>query len=237
MSTHSLGFSTGFYRKHTNSHAKQLENMLDLSATAVEIHFTDIFENPELFDLKAQTLVDKFDYRSIHLPAHFKYPSPEAELLVKILKPFFKTIRPHTLVLHPDLIIDFEWVHAYLGDLIAIENMDWRKSFGITITQLEEVFQKLPNAKWVYDVNHIKTLDPTMQLGQELYEQFSNRICHYHLSGFGDESLVHTCLHETRELEIIGAIHDDGKPIIIESTDLHFKTTLEQEWNYVCDNL
>jgi hypothetical protein len=231
---HQIGFSTGFFYKQPGmSLEEKLRQLHAIAPGVLELHFTEPQRNPAVLTSEVKELLKSFSYLSIHLPAEFRYPSIPAEEMLPVLEQCITELKPQTLVLHPDLIDDHAWVAEKFGPLLAIENMDWRKSYGQTVESLAGAFDKLPNARWVFDVNHVFTLDPTMKLGEELYTTFKDRLAHYHLSGFGSQERVHTCLCDTHEESIIQAVRADSVPVVIESMAFPLSITAGEELEYI----
>ncbi len=89
------------------------------------------------------------------------------------------------IVAHPDTIDDFAPYRA-LGSRLVIENMDARKATGRTPEELASVFRQLPEAGFCFDIAHAWSLDPTMQLADELLDRYGTRLRHVHLSSLQD---------------------------------------------------
>lgn len=232
-----IGFSTGFFYSQPISRLEMITQIKATGVEALELHFGDIALNPSLIDQEALELAATFSYRSIHLPNNFAYPSPEAEAMLPVLEQAIHTMQPHTLVLHPDLIEDFAWVASQFGSLLAIENMDFRRSFGKEVTDLEVAFSKLPSARWVCDVNHLFTLPEGIALSPSFHAALESRLAHYHLSGFKNPETLHACLCDTHEDEIFSGILNKNIPIIIESIARHSGSTLGEELQYIRTHL
>ena len=108
------------------------------------------------------------------------------------------------------------------------------KPFGKSPDDLEKLFSKNKNFKFIMDVNHIKTNDSDMKLADEFYDKFRKRLTHFHISGLSQEE-VHTALYRTRQLEILSAVKDMKKPVICESRIS--PEEIESEKKYIEDNL
>src|SRR3569833_158777 len=115
--------------------------------------------------------------------------------------------------------------------------MDWLKTFGNTVDELKQVFAELPNAVWTFDVNHIKTTDPSMDLAKSFYAELGSRLRNYHHSGFVDKNLAHTLLADTKQDDIIAKVEDLSKPIIIESLGAQNIDRFKEELNYIVPRL
>ena len=219
----------------TLSLPEQIRQILALQNDVIELALQDP-ERISHYTKECTDLLRQFRYRSIHLPSiNMRYGENERGRCEQLLE-IAKAIDAHTVVLHPDIVDDFSFVDRVFGSLIAVENMDRDKHFGQTIETLEESFEHLPNARWVFDVNHIFTLDPTMRLADGFYHKFSSRIAHYHLSGFGGRALRHIPLVETKQTIIAQNVVQSAVPVVIESVRQEEPVTLEQEYSY-CKNL
>jgi hypothetical protein len=117
-----------------------------------------------------------FDRVSIHAPAVFdSSPSTVARTIPS-------TLARYDLVFHPDLYRD-EPALTDLGARAVFENMDLNKSFGRTVADLADVFDRFPSAGFCLDVAHVWTNDRTLQLGFELLDAFGARLRQLHVSG------------------------------------------------------
>ena len=85
------------------------------------------------------------------------------------------------IVVHPDTIEDVS-LYTALGRRLAIENMDARKRDGRTADELAPVFEALPDAGLCFDVAHAWSIDPDMEVAEELLDSFAGRLCHVHVS-------------------------------------------------------
>ena len=112
--------------------------------------------------------------------------------------------------------------------------MDKRPKFGKSIKDLKYVFKMVPHAKWVFDVNHLFTNNPSMSKADEYYTALGDRLCHYHFSGYGG---FHKCISISREDIIFSGLTDLTKPIINEGADEKMKDVISKEHEYVLNHL
>jgi len=232
-----LGFSTGFYYGLDWPLEKRLASLLEVSNAAVELQTTDLFALGESLSEAAIALMREFQYRSVHLPATIQYPSPEADLLLPHILKLIDDVAAHAIVIHPDTITDPAWVAKNFDDRIAIENMDINKTFGQIPDDLLQLFEKIPQAKWVFDINHAYTVDPTQTLGGSLFHNLSYRLTHYHFSGYGNDHQRHIPLSETHQDEMFRMLSDKNVPIIIESVAQDDSADPVKEYQYILDHL
>lgn len=227
-----IGFSVDLDHLSDPGTEKILNQMLDAGCTAVQVH-----AHPDLLKATPMHLdiIKQFGYRTVHLP-ELHDPTSSRELILAS-QDLGTRIDVQDFTLHPTNLDSFGWLAGEFGDLLSIENMDRRKDFGKTPADLARVFSELPNAGWIFDVNHIKTNDPTMALADEFYKQLSGQLKHYHLSGYVDDNLPHTLLADTRQDEIIAKVTDKTKPIILESLGANDLGRFREELAYVSTRL
>lgn len=206
-----------------------LNGMLEAGCRAIQLQIVPriIEEWPKHLDI-----INQFEYRTIHLP-YLKEADNDAELN-KALHKLIDEINAQNLTFHPKNT-DFRWLADEFGEQICAENMDWQKDFGQSPKDLKKVFDELPNAGWTFDVNHVLTNDPSLKLGDELYEAFAPRLRQYHLSGFGGTNLPHTLLADTKQDQVINLIKDRSKPIILESLGSINLERYQEELNYLAN--
>jgi hypothetical protein len=237
-----LGYSTGAIGTKL-SLKERLKLIWEIEKFAVELGFTRSERLENAIDNESLQLIKQFEYISIHAPVKktvnpktregtaIRYPSKEADHIIEKIVHILKITSAQTVVFHPDLVDDFGWLNKIFKAKLAFENMDAKKEFGKTTKDLRQVFKKAPEAKWVFDLNHLYTVDPTMKLADRFYEAFKNRLCHYHLSGYGG---FHNCLCLTKENIILEGIKEYSVPIIHEgSATREGKDLLIRENNYI----
>jgi sugar phosphate isomerase/epimerase len=84
------------------------------------------------------------------------------------------------IVTHPDVVHDPS-AYRRLGRRLVFENLDARAPDG-QLTALERLFESLPAAGFCLDVAPAWSVDPTMQLANELLDSYRNRLRHLHVS-------------------------------------------------------
>jgi hypothetical protein len=94
--------------------------------------------------------------------------------------------RLSAVVVHPHILEEPARL-APLGELLALENMDAQKPGERDLDELEPYFVELPEARFCLDVAHVKTVDPSIELGHALVDAFGGRLCELHVSGIDDE--------------------------------------------------
>jgi hypothetical protein len=86
------------------------------------------------------------------------------------------------VIFHPDAWGEEPTLSA-LDARVVFENMDIAKAFGRSVPDLVTVFAKHPSAGFCLDVAHVWTCDPTLALGHDLLDAFSDRLRQLHVSG------------------------------------------------------
>jgi hypothetical protein len=234
-----LGFAVSNLSDDSNDLVRNIEKVLELDNEAFELSLTRVEKLKQKFTNKTFDLIKKFKYRSIHTlvkDSNLKnvyYPSREYSKWKETYDFLIQKINPNALVFHPDLIKDFEWLNKEYGSLIAFENLDKEKKFGLTIKDLDIVFDKCKKAKFVFDLNHLYTNDKSMKSASIFYNHFKSRITHYHISGFGG---FHDCFCRTKEDVILTGISDLTLPLIHEGNALE-KNLIEEESEYILKRL
>lgn len=227
-----IGFSLTQKGLERPDAADLLEGMLAAGCNVVQLQV-----RPDLATSwpKHLEIVNRFEYRTIHLP--YLKEAVNDPRLNQALHKLANFISAQNFTFHPVNADSFAWLGDEFGDQVCAENMDWQKDFGQVPEDLERVFSDLPNAGWTFDVNHVLTNDPTLALGNELYESFAPRLRQYHLSGFGGENLPHTLLADTRQDKIISLVKDLSRPIILESLGSVNLERYQEELDYVIPRL
>jgi hypothetical protein len=190
---HPVGASTGYMLDHRGDWPRLVEEASRVSSFAVELTALGEDELPALLAFLKGGPSLPFRYVSVHGPSKGRQ-MPERELVTLLAElPAFVD----AIVLHPDEIEDPS-LYAVLGGRLLIENMDSRKSAGKNDVELEPFFDQLPEAGFCFDVAHAWTIDPTMEVGEDLLGRFAGRLKHVHLSSIS-EHLEHVPLTKMQE--------------------------------------
>jgi len=207
-----IGFSTGAlafadFRRGLKMIDKRGIRYVELSALRQE-ELYPLFLGLEHLDLS------NFSYVSIHAPS--KINQNEEEAVVEMLQAISQ--RGWPIILHPDAVHDFS-LWRRIGKLLCVENMDKRKSIGRTVKELNQVFDKLPNATFCFDIGHARQVDPTMNVAHFLLKEFGRKLIQVHLSEVNTRRR-----HDFLSLASILAFQEvaemipDNIPIILETT-------------------
>lgn len=206
-----IGFSTGSLAYGDFASGIQMQ----LATTANVIELSALRENELEILLKAigNINLEQFDYVSFHAPS--KLINLREKDLIKLLSVVAE--QHFNIIVHPDIIQDFsQW--KVFGDFLCIENMDKRKPIGQTTNDLLEIFERLPDASFCFDLAHAKQVDPTMIEAISIANVFKGRIKQLHISDVNSRSV-----HEPLNLEAILAFRKLRKylnketPMILET--------------------
>jgi hypothetical protein len=170
-----IGFSTGALA--FGDFRKALKMLEGKSVDAVELSALRKHELPELTHALGTLDLSQYAYLSVHAPSSFTVD--EEPQIIEHLKHFTRNGWP--IVLHPDAIHQIDLWREF-GELLYIENMDRRKPIGRTVSELETVFSKLPDALMCFDVAHARQVDSSMTEAFAILKTFRNRLRQLHIS-------------------------------------------------------
>jgi hypothetical protein len=209
-----IGFSTGCLHSSLVTDYGKISAIRKIGCRAIELSFLRLgeFTEARLFGTSWDVL-EGFEHRSIHAPIHPYTNDGATNRIFEKLAFLHEKIKPHLIVFHPDTVIDFD-VFNGLSFPVGFENMDNRKKSFKTPDELAELMAKNKNFKFVLDLNHICSNDPTMRSAVDFYDQLGSRLAEIHLSGYNGH---HVPLFRTEQAEIVNAIQNFDIPIIIES--------------------
>jgi hypothetical protein len=206
-----IGFSTGALAYSDFRTALQI--LVEESISAVEISALRFSEWKPLLDELSSLQLATFDYISIHLPSAMG-PREENEV-ARSVDVFCQMRWP--LILHPDAISDFG-LWRELGDLICIENMDNRKPVGRTEGELEGFFDRLPEAKFCFDIGHAWQVDPTMTEAYSMLKTYRDRLAQLHVSEVNSHSKHDSLSYSTiQSFRDVAHLIPNGTPLILET--------------------
>ncbi|MDD4409745.1 MAG: hypothetical protein PHW52_03800 [Candidatus Pacebacteria bacterium] len=232
-----IGFSHGvLYKIHDINTEENMKLFQDCGCNAIEVNYHHDRENEFLELNSIIPYIRDFDYVSLHAPCDIRYGNnEETRILLKRVNDYCLKINAQLVVVHPDLVDDWEIFDEFKINW-AIENMDDRKEHFKDLAELKAFFTSHPTWKLVLDLGHCNANDKTMGLAENLIHNFVDRIKEIHLSGY---ETFHDPLYRTKQSEIIKLCNKLDVPIIIEST---FGINdgvdgLEREFGYIMENL
>jgi hypothetical protein len=207
-----IGFSTGALAY--SDFRKALSMLNDEGVIAVELSALRMSEWFPFLTAIDEIDVSQFSYVSVHLPSSMN--KSEERAVVDSLKQSMTTCN-WPLILHPDAVTDWALWRA-LGSTICVENMDTRKPIGRTERELELVFEKLPEARFCFDIGHALQVDTTMGEAYRMLKQFGDRLVQVHVSEVNSRSKHDVLSYTTIESfqEVAHMISNDV-PIILET--------------------
>ncbi len=183
-----FGFSTGAlergdYAKAVSWMEHQHIQSIELSALRYD-ELAPMIEHLDCLDLR------HFSYISFHAPSSFsrEQESRVLELLKRVSN------RGWNIIVHPDVIYTPS-LWAFLGEHLLIENMDRRKPIGRTAEELNDIFQRLPQARLCLDIAHARQMDTTLTSLWEIIRLYFDRIAEIHISEL-DSSYRHRPMSE-----------------------------------------
>ena len=170
-----LGFSTGAIAY--GDFNKALEILSRTTTNAIELSALRRHELEPLVAAANNLDLKKYKYVSVHAPG--KYEADDEINVVKLLETFANKDWP--IVLHPDTIYDYSLWRNF-GELLLIENMDKRKTGGRSCVELDNIFQKLPDARFCFDIAHSRQYDSTMSEALTILTKYRSLLTQIHIS-------------------------------------------------------
>lgn len=227
-----LGFSTGALHKTGLTMKEKIRAIKDVGCNAIELSALKFeeFESYGLEKLCAEDL-ECFDFVSMHASkCGYGWNKNTKKVFDKIDN--VNNIRKlDVVVFHSSNVINFD-VFNNQNFVVAFENMEKRGKFGTTPKDIEEVLTQNEKFRMVLDISHAFVLDPTLNLAQDFYSKFKDKIAEIHLSG---HIYFHEPLFKTKQVDIIKLIQDFNIPIIIESVIT--EKEIRKEYEYILNNI
>ncbi|MGH2945040.1 MAG: sugar phosphate isomerase/epimerase family protein [Solirubrobacteraceae bacterium] len=169
--------STGVFEDRRGSWPELVAEACDVSTYAVELSALSEDELPGLVEYLAAEPRLPFRYVSVHAPVKDRDLDDAASARALSELPLWV----RSIVTHPDALEELA-PYRVLGTRLVLENMDARKRTGRTAGELEVVFDELPEAGFCLDVAHASSIDPTMDVAEELLDRFRSRLRQVHVS-------------------------------------------------------
>ena len=216
-----IGFSNGdFYRLFQNElerFSKKYINLYKANNLANAIELNCLNEGYIDYIILSNNLdLSYFKYISLHAPNLLYQKNDVSNRILSKLVEVYKKYSIKNIVIHVDMVKDWDIFSNYSMLPISIENMDDRKDFGKSIADIKSILEKY-NFNLTLDLQHCFVNDSTMKLAFEFQKLFNKRIVEYHISGF-EKDLSHYPLFKSSQDEIIYSLQFKNLPIIIEST-------------------
>ena len=211
-----IGFSVGCLHTSGLNNIASIEAIRKTGCRAIELSFLRLkdFTEDNLAHLPVPRLLENFNYISLHAPIHgYGYDAISRSIFRDLERLHRRSLRLNLVVFHPDTVQDFG-VFRELEVPFGFENMDNRKKSFRGAYEMAELLKIVPDAKFIFDVNHLWSNDPTMESAGEFYRFLGSRLAQIHLSGY---SGGHVPIHVRKQVRMLNAIQDSDVPIIIES--------------------
>ncbi len=226
-----MGFSTGAVAK--GDFRRALEVMAPFRLPAVELSALRLHELPRLVEASEELNLAGYKYVSVHAPSHFA-PADEEQVVSWLTE---LAALGWFVVLHPDVIFRDElWLE--FGDRLLIENSDRRKPTGRTADEMKLLFERLPGARFCFDVGHARQVDPTMNEAYLILQCCGPRLCQVHISEVNffsrHDPLSSGAIEATRRIAHLVPEH---VPVIVETLIDKGQSTIEAELHRAVDAL
>ena len=206
-----IGFSTGAVAK--GDFRTALTQLRRSAVRVVELSALRLNELAPLVQSLHELDLSDFEFVSFHAPSHFS-PVEESYVVDRLR---FVVDRSIPIVVHPDVIFKPEdWQR--MGSLLFLENMDKRNAAGRTARDLESLFDRFPDAKFCFDLGHVRQFDPTMTEARLILERFGERLSEVHISDVNTSSR-----HDALSISAIAAFRlvadliPESVPIVLET--------------------
>jgi len=223
----------GFYRLTKNRISDNiLDKIIKTGANAIEFTCVNIKMVDDLFSLKMPK--NKIKFFSIHAPiTEYKVDNDTRGLLNKFDQ-ITKKLDINNIIIHADNIKDNQIFKSFAHLPLSVENSDNRKDFGKRVNDIKLLLDN-SDLKLTLDLQHCYVNDKTMQLADDFYKEFCDKIVEFHVSGY-DKEFNHYTLFKTNQDIIIDFLKEKNIPIILESTyDKYSEAKIEL--NYVKNKL
>jgi hypothetical protein len=155
----------------------------------------------------------RYEYVSVHAPSKFTVvQEPWIAEQLRVL-----VDRGWPVVLHPDTVHQWELWESF-GARLYIENMDKRKPIGRTVEELQQVYDRLPDARLCFDIAHARQYDSTMTEAYRILNTFGERVAQVHVSEVNSQSKHdRISLYALAAFRQVADLIPADAPIIVES--------------------
>jgi hypothetical protein len=206
-----IGFSTGAVAR--GDYRRALDVLQHHHVNVVELSALRMSELEPLVNDLGRLDLARFSFISFHSPSTFE--KCDELRVVELLRVVIERHIP--VIVHPDAISDFRLWREF-GELLLVENMDKRKPIGRTATEMAEVFLRLPEAGFCFDIGHARQVDPTMVESFRLLDEHGSRLRQVHMSEVNTashhEPMSSYAIHAFQR---VAAMIADGTPVILET--------------------
>lgn len=211
-----IGFSSGSLAYADFRRA--LEILKGRPVRAVELSALRECELQPMLDALDELDLSQFNYISFHAPSAFS--DGDERGVVDLLSTLIRRRWP--IILHPDVCRDFTLWRRF-GPQLCVENMDRRKFVGRTVSELEEVFARLPEASFCFDFGHARQVDSTMSEAHSMLKRFDRRLKQVHVSEVNTSSK-----HDTLSYASVLAFREVA-PLLREEVPVILETPVSED--------
>ena len=207
-----LGFSTGAIA--LGDFYLAIEVLRPHRLPAIELSALRTAELSPLVEALNTLDLTAWKYVGFHAPSQYE-STDEAWIVETLLE---RVPRSWPIIIHPDAIHDFA-LWRRLGARIAVENMDRRKRTGRSREEMECIFDKLPEARFTFDIGHARQYDTTMTEAYRLLIAFGDRLVWMHVSEVSSDTSRHERISFASQFAFqqVSRMIPDNLPVIIES--------------------
>ncbi len=206
-----IGFSTGALA--LGDFNKALRWLQDTRVSAVELSALRKEELEPLAQALKKIKLSKFKFVSVHAPS--KYEPHEERKIVRLLSNFVN--RGWPIILHPDSVHSWALWREF-GSLLFIENMDNRKPIARNVAELEQIFDRVPDAKLCLDIGHAHQQDSSLKNALLIIERYKSLLGQIHISEVGSRSQHLRISSQTmRDFQKVASRIPAHVPVILET--------------------
>lgn len=197
-----IGFSTGSLSKLDLSLVDSVRKIADAGCAALEL----MFFTPEeleawdtLRDEDSALIKEEFAYVSLHAPAKgisFKKGDEKAIQILSRLGDIVQAVGAQSVTFHADVLAEAD-ILQHQSFTTSFENLTDRQGVARNVSEMQELFQRVSDARMTFDINHAFDEDPTGNLARDLVQKFRDRIVQLHISGLRSDQ--HHTLYSASE--------------------------------------
>lgn len=157
-----------------------------------------------------------YKYITLHAPWYIYKNDYKTHNILWKIQNINNIYKLSNVVIHPNIVEDWEIFKNYYELPFSIENMDHRWTIRKDTNEIEKILDK--HGFWLtLDLQHCFENDSTMKLSQEFQKKFDEKIVEYHISWY-EKTRPHRCLHQTWQDIIIDSLLFKDRLIVIESS-------------------
>jgi len=210
-----IGTNNGIFHRIANDRLNNqvMGQIYQLETTALEFVCLDENYLDKLleFDLKKE-----YQYLSLHAPGGGYQDNDYSINIINKIQKLQQKFNFSNIVIHYCEVKDFKWLNQFKNLPISLENEDQTKPKGQSVAEMAKILDQY-DFKLTLDLNHCYVNDQKMELANDFWDKFKDKIAEFHLSGYKNSTNNHWPLFKTKQDIIIDFLKDKKRPIIIES--------------------